>query len=250
MLGIACQGNTMRMHPLCAAVLLLGLAACASDRDGGNPAAPDASVVELAISPATDFLKLKGTERFVASVRLSTGITEVVTATWTSDAAAVTVDGSGLATAAAVGTATITAAYRGSTARRTIRVLPDYGGRWAGTFFVTSCGVEGAFKAEWCDPVRGASFPARLDIVQTRDVVSGTWTLQEEATGTVQGTVSPAGTLALTGTVFQGGVAISISAWDSLSTDNANMTGRFTLTWSASGGAARTEVELRSFRHQ
>ena len=250
MLGIAFQGNTMRLHPLCVAAMLLGLAACGSDRDGGNPAAPGAGVVELTISPATDFLKLKGTERFVATARLSSGLTEAVTATWTSDASAVTVDGSGLATAAAVGSATITAAYQGRTATRTVRVLPDYGGRWAGTFFVTSCAVEGAFRAEWCAPVRGASFPARLDIVQTRDVVSGTWTLQEDATGAVQGTISPSGALALTGTVFQGGVAISISAWESLSTDNANMTGRFTLTWSAPGGAARTEVELSGFRHQ
>lgn len=101
-------------------------------------------------------------------------------------------------------------------------------------------------------PVRGSTFPARLDLVQTRDVLSGTWTLQEDSTGTVQGTVSSDGRLALTGETFRAGVtiSISISSWDSLTADNLTMTGQFTLTWTAAGGAARTQVELRDFRHQ
>lgn len=247
MLRNVCKIGAMRTKLLVALALLPGLASCGKG-DATSPTSPAATVVELTISPTTDFLKLKGTERFVANARLSSGAIEAVVPTWRSDASAVTVDGSGLATAAGIGTATITATYQDRSATRAIRVLPDYAGRWVGTFFVTSCQVEGGFRAEWCGPVLGASFPARLDIVQTRDVVSGTWTLQEDSTGTIVGTIAGSGELSLTGTVFQGGVSITISSWQSMTTENTTMTGRFTLTWAAPGGSARTEVELRNFR--
>jgi hypothetical protein len=49
--------------------------------------------------------------------------------------------------------------------------------------------------------------------------------------------------------VFRGNLTITISSWDSVTTDNQTMTGTFTLTWTAAGvsGSARTGVSLRGF---
>ena len=115
---------------------------------------------------------------------------EAITPAWTSDNTSVaTVDAAGTATGVAAGQATLTASYQGKTATRGLRVIPDYAGRWAGNWGVTSCSVQGDFVANWCDPVRNGSFPATLDILQAKDVVSATWTLQE-ATGAAQGNIA------------------------------------------------------------
>jgi hypothetical protein len=163
------------------------------------------------------------------------------------------VDANGLVTAVGVGSATITADYEGMRATRLIQVLPDYAGRWVGEFVVRDCAVSGGFRAEWCEQILAApAFPARLDLVQTRTAISGTWTLQEDTTGPVTGNVSatPPGTLTLEGSVTRGGITTTISSWETVTTDNQAMTGDFTLTWTTRGvpGNARTVVTLRNFR--
>ena len=239
----------MRRHLLRAVLLATVAALAACDSKDSNPTTPSPTVSSVSISPATDFLKLKAQERFTLTAQLSTGATEQVTATWGSDNTAVaTVDSGGLVTAVGVGAATISAEYQGRRATRSIRVLPDYAGLWVGDFFVASCEVQPPLPGSFCNPILRTTFPARLDIVQTSNVVSGTWTLQEDATGTVTGDILDNGHLRLTGSVFLGGVTTSISDWDSVTSDNQTMTGGFTLNWSAAGGAARTRVELRNFR--
>ncbi|MBP7568729.1 MAG: Ig-like domain-containing protein [Acidobacteria bacterium] len=239
------------MKPLQVLVLLAAAAFAACNSKPSTPASPSETVTGLTISPATDFLKLKATERFTATARLGDGNTRDVTARWSSDAVHIaTVDGGGLVTAVGVGSATIVADYEGQRATRLIQVLPDYAGRWAGEFVVGECSVSGAFQAQWCQQIRASSpFPARLDLVQTRNAISGSWTLQEDATSTVTGTVESNGTLRLQGSVHRGDVTTTISSWESTTADNAVMTGGFTLTWKAGlPGQATTEVTLRNFR--
>ncbi len=234
-------------------VLLIALAAgAACNSKDSSPSGPSQTVTALTLSPATDFLKLKATERFAATARLGDGTTREVTARWSSDAVAVaTVDSGGLVTAAGIGSATIIADYEGLRATRLLQVLPDYAGRWAGDFVVESCSVTGSFLPQWCAQIRALpALPARLDLVQTRSAVSGSWTLQEDATGTITGNIASNGTLTLQGSVFRGGVTTTISSWESLTTDNQSMSGAFTLTWRASGlsGSAATRVRLRNFQ--
>lgn len=219
-----------------------------------TPQAPSPTVSTLALSPATDLIRIKATERFSATATYTSGSVEAVTPSWASDNAAVaTVDGTGTVTGMSSGQANITASFQGKTASRALRVVPDYVGTWAGTWTVTSCQVQGNFRPDWCAPLQGNSFPATLIInAQSRDVVSGGWTLQE-ANGTVQGTIATNGTLALTGSSLQNGVRIDISSWQTASPDNRSMTGTFTLTWTIPekpGGSGVTQIALANFNKQ
>jgi hypothetical protein len=231
-------------------VVVAAVAAFAACED--SPAEPTKTVSSLSMSPATDWIKLRATEKFTVTALYSTGASEVVTPAWTSDATTVaTVDAAGTVTGVAAGLATIAAAFQGQSVTRTLRVIPDYAGRWAGSWDVTSCTVQGDFISNWCAPVNNGSFPATLEILQTKDVVSATWVFQE-ATGSHPGTIAPAGPLSLTGSSFQSGVRIEIVSWQTVTTDNRTMTGTFTLRWTTDGrsGSAQTVIALRNFAKQ
>ena len=230
-------------------VLAIAGAACGNS----TPATPGPTVSSLAMSPGTDYLKLKGTEKFSVTATYSSGTTEAVNASWSSDNQSVaTVDASGTVTGVGAGQATITATYQGKAATRGLRVIPDYSGNWIGSWGLVpnGCTVSGDFRPEWCLGVQG-SFPATMNLIQSRDYVSGTWTLQD-GNGNVQGTVAPNGTLGLTGSSLQGGVRIEITSWQSTTTDNRAMAGTFTLRWTVDGrnGWAETRVEMRDFSKQ
>jgi hypothetical protein len=214
-----------------------------------SPAQPSKTVSSLSMSPGTDWIKVKATEKFSVTAQYSTGASEAVTPTWASDATSVAaVDTSGTVTGVAAGLATISASYQGASVTRTIRVIPDYAGHWVGNWVVSSCTVQ-TLPASWCDPIRNGTFPATLDIRQSKDVVSADWTFQE-ASGTHPGTIAPDGTLTLTGSTLQDGVTVEITTWQTVTTDNRTMTGNFTLTWRPPNGSAQTRITLQNFTKQ
>jgi hypothetical protein len=226
---------------------LFVIAAC-----GKSDSAPSPTVSNLSLSPATDWVKIKGTEHFSVTALYSTGASESVSPAWTSNNTGVaTVDSAGLVTGVAAGQATVVATYQSKTAMRDIRVIPDYAGRWAGSWSVTSCATTGALPASWCNSVQGASLPATLQVLQTKDQVSAAWTLQE-SNGTAQGSIAGDGKLTLSGSSLQSGVTIEIVSWQTVTTDNQQMTGTFTLKWTPTGvnGSAQTVVVLQNFRKQ
>jgi hypothetical protein len=111
----------------------LGVTSCGGGE--GGPATPTApTVTGLAIAPATDLLKINQSETFTATATMSNGSTVAVTAAWRSDNPAVaTVDANGRVTGIASGETAISAESNGVRAPpRTMRVLPDYQGRWGG----------------------------------------------------------------------------------------------------------------------
>ena len=89
-----------------------------------------------------------------------------------------------------------------------------------------------------------------LTLTQERDNAAGTVTLAD-VTGPVQGAIPPGGQLILNGafTTTDEGIVIDTTVvdWETTTTDNQRMTGRFALAFRAAGlqGSVRFNGELR-----
>jgi len=233
---------------------LFGLSACgggSSSPTTPTPApTPAATTVSVAITPSTDLIKIQGTESFTVTATMSDGTSKAVSGAWTSDAATVvTVDTAGKVTGVGSGQAVVTATYGGAKATRTIRVVPDYQGSWAGDYRVLSCQDSGDFSREqWCvAALKDGVIRVSMTLTQTRDAVTGPWT-HSSMSGAAQGTIEADGTLALSGTGRLDSVPMSITGWRSRSTDNKGQAGKFTLAFTSTvwSGSAQATVEIRT----
>lgn len=241
----------MSLRPF-SVILLVFLTACGKS---SSPATPTPTVSGLSIAPATDMIKIKASESFTAQATYSDGTSHAVTASWSSDNSSVaTIDASGRATAVNSGSATIIADYQGMRATRLLRVVPDYQGRWQGDWTVTACTEDGDWqRIRTCESVypNGSLWALTLSANQNRDAVTGTTDFGDELPGPVNGTIRTDGHLVLTGTytiVFENlPVEITISEWDTTTTDNQQMSGRLRLTLRAAGvqGSVGVSGDLR-----
>lgn len=240
-------------------VLLLGLASALASCGGGGSSTgptslPTPTVSGLAIASSTDLLKINQTETFTATATMSNGSAASVAATWRSDNPAVaSVDANGRVAGVGSGETAISAESNGVRATpRSIRVLPDYQGRWTGDWRVAGCTADGDWaRTDLCREVPvGSLLPFALALTQDRDSVVGNVSL-DDVTGPAQGTIRLEGQLGIAGTFTstdQGIVLEAIIAdWETVSTDNQRMTGRFALTFRATGmqGSVRIGGELR-----
>jgi Bacterial Ig-like domain (group 2) len=232
----------------------LAFAGCGGDNKG-NPNGPsDTRITGLTISPATDLLKINGSETFTLTGAMSNGASQTVSGTWASDAAAVAaIDSSGRATGRASGEATISGDSQGLRATRRLRVVPDYQGDWRGNWAITGCTADGEWaRANVCQDIpNGALSAFRLTLTQTRDAVSGSVDF-DELPGPIQGSIRISGELELGGTFTVSDpdvtLQVAVSDWQSVTTDNQRMTGRFTITLTANGipGSIRVGGDLRT----
>lgn len=236
------------------AILAIGLASCGGKGATPTNPTPTPTITGLTIASTTDLMKIGQSETFTLTATMSDGTTRPATGTWRSDSPAVaTVDSTGRVTGVASGETSISADSGNARATpRAIRVLPDYQGRWAGDWRVTSCTTDGDWaRTDICRDVPVGSLPSlALALTQDRDNAAGTATL-DDVTGPVQGPVRPGGQLNLGGafTTTDEGIVldITISDWETVTTDNQRMTGRFTLAFRAAGlqGSVRFGGELR-----
>ena len=239
----------MRLDSFTAALLLTGLAACGGSGGGGSVTGPSPTPTSLSISPATDLLKLKSSESFTATAASSSGST-TVSPTWRSDnQSVVTIDTAGRATAVGSGTATIIAEHQGLTATRLLRVVPDYQGNWRGQARLLACEATGDWGGA-CDGMGvGELDTLTLFATQQNTGVSGALDVGGIA-GNVSGTIAMDGSLSLTGTFtipVEGLLMeIAVNEWQTMSTDNAQMTGRLRLTIKNQllAGQMRVQAEL------
>ena len=236
-------------------VLVFGLVSCGGDgeRPPTSPT-PTPSTTALAIASSTDLLKINQSETFTLTASMSDGSTRTVTGTWRSESSAVaTVDSNGRVTGAGSGETAISAEANGlRAAPRPIRVLPDYQGRWSGDWTLAGCTTDGDWsRTDICrDLPVGTRLPFGLVLTQDRDIASGTATL-DDVVGPVQGSIRLAGQLGIDGTFAftDEGITIEVTVteWETTTTDNQRMTGRFVLVFRASGlqGSVRFNGELR-----
>ena len=89
----------------------------------------------------------------------------VAAALATSNGAVISVTPSGMLKGENLGTATVTASYRGFTATRSMTVEPDYTGVWSTFYTVTACADHGEFLASgWCRQVSSGPMPVSIGL--------------------------------------------------------------------------------------
>jgi len=155
-----------------------------------SPAPTPPTVTSVVVTGTVTLTSVNQTAQLIATARLSTGSTGVVTAqaTWqTSNPSVVTVSSGGLVTARTAGTATITATYQGRSGTLSMTVtsvtpIPSVSGAWRGSY-VICCGVglnEGSMIWVLTQAADGRTVTGSMTIVD--DFLLG------ETTGSIQGT--------------------------------------------------------------
>jgi hypothetical protein len=210
---------------------------CAKDE---GPTSPSSTLAGVSIAPATDLIKIKGTETFSVAGTYSDGSTRTVQATWGTDNAAIAaIDSTGRASGVASGQASIFADAQGRRATRLLRVVPDYHGRWLGDWTAVACGDEGDWRGACAEFPPGSLWGLLLDVTQTRDTISGRTDFGDDLAVVVTGTIMVSGPLVVNGTntiVIEGlPLELTVSNWETVTSDNERMTGRFRVTFRAAG---------------
>ena len=130
--------------------------------------------------------------------------------------------------------------------------MPDYQGRWTGDWRVAGCTADGDWaRTDICREVPvGSLLPFTLAVTQDRDTVAGNVSLDDVA-GPAHGTIRLGGQLSVAGsfTSVDQGLVIeaTIADWETVTTDNQRMTGRFSITFRTTGmqGSVAFSGELR-----
>jgi hypothetical protein len=229
--------------------VLVGLAACGGK---GNPAAPTASpvtVTGVTISTFTDMLRVGVPEVFAATATHSDGSVSNQITWSTSDPTVASVDATGRVTGLKNGQVDVIAAHQSATARKTVRVVPNYQGTWQGRYQITGCTQTGDYALiGFCTLFSvGTTAPIQLVLTQNRDTVSGTLYLGSMST-TANAPIDSNGHMALVAGQIPASYAVTISNWDTVATPDDRMTGHFTQDWRYTSGymagIGRFDVEL------
>jgi len=242
---------------LIASLLLSAWGCHGGDPTPVSPASPPPTAETLTITIGPDALRTGFFADFTVMASMSDRTSQNVTrlAAWTtSDASVATVDSNGRVSAVRNGSITLTAAYQGRVASRTIRIVHNYSGQWNGTYVVRSCNQTGVFASSgYCQNLGTTPLPFGLQIAQSGpnlDMVTGLISLRG-LVGSVSGSIGTDGTLVLTGSYTaadSGGVdmRVGIPSWSTTPAGDSSMTGSFveTLAVVGSDGSANEMSEI------
>jgi Bacterial Ig-like domain (group 2) len=203
----------------------------------GSPTTPPPTTTSIAVN-LRDIVLVGSTTTGTATATLSNGQTELVSATWRSDATAVaTVSVSGTVTGAANGEATIIAASGGREGSKRIRVAPNYHGAWQGAQVLTTCRATGGWVG-FCEDEEnrdliGASFPVGLTARHPGELtVSGEFTIENFPFPTFTTQVESDGSITFSSTATEEPLTVEVS-WVMNSVTNGRATGTIREKYSA-----------------
>jgi hypothetical protein len=144
---------------------------------GSSPTAPDTTVPLTMNVPSAVAIGESVTASAFATV--GSEVRQVSTGWHTDDPTIAMVTDSGVIRGVRNGRTTITVRYGGSIARTNIRVVPEYQGRWNGTYRIAQCtpGPSEFYRQTFCGLVDGTAGSVTFTLVRTGEFVTGQFVL-------------------------------------------------------------------------
>jgi hypothetical protein len=194
---------------------LVGIALVASACGSSSTLAPSTVGTITGITLTVNPPGVGTSSSALATVSLSTGTTVPVLSGFASDTPSVaTITTAGVMTGVSIGDVTISIDYQGFKASKKVRVLPNYGGTFLGTYTFDACTDTGGYTGgNSCASILptyplGTTFQIGLSNTQSADLTSMTGQfLLGQLLGNSAGTVSSTGDLTYTGSI------VSSSTW-------------------------------------
>jgi hypothetical protein len=202
---------------------------------GGGDSTPAPTPVTLTLSGPESPYFIGSNYTFTASVQ---------GATWGNDAPSIVTINNGTMTGLASGNVTIWADARGQRATKLLRVMPNYGGSWSGSYTVASCVETGQIAAvHFCrDEFRpGRPLRAYANITQNNANVSATMSLGDTDLRAANGVISMGGDLHLAASKTEDGVTLN-TTWDLTSKTAGQLKGSVNFTISSTEGTGYIQV--------
>jgi hypothetical protein len=226
-------------HASVLCLLLMSIACGGGGGGGGTPTGPAPTVSSLAITLG-DMLLVGRTVNATATATMSNGQTQAVTSGWVSSATHVaTVTDAGVVRGVGNGTSVITVNSGGQQASRTIRVAPDFDGRWSGVQIVTACrdslDLRGICQEPEFAAVIGSAYAISLTARQAGGLdVAGEFVVEGITYPTFTTSVADDGTIRFSSTAEEDGVRGMVS-WVMQSTFAGRGTGTIVETYTFPG---------------
>jgi len=254
----------MRSVRLVLVAVLVTLAAGCSDKNPGGPSPSAGQIVTALVIGGADAVLTGLSASYTATASFSDGTTRSVTPTWvSSDPRVGTVDSTGRLDGRTHGPTNLSATYLGRDASKTVHVVNNYGGTWAGRYVIRACTDTGDLTDHdggWCatGPGRvGTVAGIALTLVQSGNTLSEITGTFGYFCGTITGVVSADGRLSLAGTVSMPNEnfracesligTLRLGPWDTTLDGTGGMTGGWSQDetyFSFRKGTAHTENEL------
>jgi len=234
--------------------------ACTGENTPATPTA--ATATTLSISGA-DAIRTGLFTNYTTTAILSDGTTRAVTPAWTSSNTSVaSVDSAGRLVGLAHGSTDLTASYEGRSASKTVQVVNNYEGKWAGTYVVRACDDSGIYRdgvfggsytdVPWCQAFDrvGSVHSIALTLSQMGSNQSEIRGALGENAADLTGVVTADGRLNLSGTWnlldFEGEIVLAtshVAAWDTTLSAPGVMRGRWSQDLVSVGPAGNVYME-------
>lgn len=219
-------------------VASVSVTSCGTRSDTPVSVTPVSSPLTLTLSPPTDVMFIGRSAALTATATFQDGSARAVQATWGTDAPGIaTVAADGAVTGVRSGDVTIFADYQGLRATQRLRVVPNYDGDWSASYQTTSCTETGDWNVGGCEPIDlTTAWRIYVELRQDRTSMTGQLTPYSDLPAVpVTGTVADDGHFTASGSVPYTlpncipSCLLEILDLDVLSTDNATLTGHFTM---------------------
>lgn len=192
---------------------------------------------QIVITAPRSILSIGSTATLTATATMSDGTRENVGhASWRSDAdSVIAVDAGGNVTAVGAGEANVVAEFNGQRGVLHLVVLPDYEGRFEGTYMVASCTATEDFETyKVCDamfpPNSGMPYDVSLALALSGNNVSGHGYFEDLESTLAPVKINPTGSFTTTSSLTWTNSPIAVT-WNVTQTQAGRLDGNLAMVW-------------------